>query len=247
MIQKTISKSLAVLPALALAGGAAWADCPQNMSDTGDSVYVSFSDFYVRYDRLADGSVLEHEVYYDDGTGFRVHSISGAFVVESWSTHYGAIVSNTSEVTEYAVGVENLPTLFPGQTWEGSTVRQHDDGTTNVETVSVTMQPESNVTIGTCSYQSWPMEVTTTDATGGAFVDRLTYLPQLGFAIYHGGEDANMPFTPDMPIAISTEPPLVSSDGVPVVGGAGGGDVLPGNPTPAQPPAAPEDPAPDTK
>lgn len=238
MIQTRISRSLSLLPALLLAGGAALAECPSTMADTGDGVFVSFPDFYVRYDRLADGSVLEEEVYYDDGSGFRVHSVSGAFVLESWTTQFGAIVTDTTETTTYAVGIENLPTLFPGQTWEGSTVRQHDDGTTNVETVHVLMQPESNVTIGACSYQSWPMQVTTTGSDGGAFIDRLTYLPSLGFAIYHGGADAHEAFSPDMPIGISTEPPLVSAEGTPMVTGPGAG-ALPGNPTPAAPPEAP--------
>lgn len=237
MITRKISRPLALVSALALMGGAALADCPVNMADTADGVFVSFSDFYVRYDRLADGSVLEQEVYYDDGSGFRVHSLSGAFVVRTWQTHFGAIVERSSEVTDYAVGTDNLPTLFPGQSWEGSTVRRHDDGTTNVETVAVAMDPESQVTIGSCTYQSWPMRVTTTGTDGGVFIDRLTYLPTLGFAIYHGGADQYEAFSPDMPIAISTEPPLVSADGVPQVGG--GGNVLPGNPTPATPPAPP--------
>lgn len=233
-----LSRPFAALPALVLATGAALADCPESMGDTADGVFVSFSDFYVRYDRMADGSVLEQEVYYDDGSGFRVHSLSGAFVLRSWETHFGAIVRNSSEVTTYAVGVENLPTLVPGRDWQGSTVRQHDDGTTNVETVDVSVAPETSVTIGTCTYRSWPLEVRTTGDDGGVFVDRLTYLPSLGFAIYHGGADMNEAFSPDMPIAISTEPPMVSPDGAPVIGGGGPAmDVLPGNPTPAEPPA----------
>lgn len=225
MIKKTLF-SLAVL----CAGSAALAECPSNMADTGDGVYVSFNDFYVRYDRQADGSVLEQEVYLEDGGGFRVHSVSGAFVLQSWDTSYGALVSNTSEVTSYAVGVENLPTLFPGLTWQGSTVRRHDDGTTNVETVDVLMEPESSIFLGACSYASWPIRVTTTGTDGGAYVDRLTYLPSLGFAIYHGGADAGESFVPDTPVAISTEPPTIDANGV-MIGAAVG------NPTPAPAPA----------
>ena len=48
MIQKTLL-TLAILST----GTAALAECPQNMADTGDGVYVSFTDFYVRYDRQA--------------------------------------------------------------------------------------------------------------------------------------------------------------------------------------------------
>jgi hypothetical protein len=233
MIQKTLFTL-----ALVSVGTAALAECPQSMSDTGDGVFVSFNDFYVRYDRLADGSVIEQEVYLEDGGGFRVHSISGAFVLQSWDTRHGALIGNTSEVTTYAVGVDNLPTLFPGQTWQGSTVRRHDDGTTNVETVDVLMEPETRMSLGTCSYASWPIRVTTTGEDGGAYVDRLTYLPSLGFAIYHGGADAGDSFVPDMPVAISTEPPMVNGDGV-LVGAAAG------NPTPAPAPApAPEAPQP---
>lgn len=225
MTPNRIFRSVALLPALLLAGGAALAECPVDMSDSADGVYVSFADFFVRYDRLADGSVLEHEVSQADGTGFRVHSIFGAFVLTTSSTRYGAIVTGTTETTDYAVGLDALPTLFPGQTWEGSSVRQHDDGTTKVETMSVTVAPENRMAIGACSYQSWPMQVTTTGNDGGAFVDYLTYLPSLGFAIYHGGADATEVFTPDMPTRISTEPPVLSGD-----------SVLPGNPAPAVPP-----------
>lgn len=241
MTLNRLSRSLVLAPALLMAAGAALAECPATMSDTADGVYVSFPDFYVRYDRLADGSVLEQEVYQEDGTGFRVHSVSGAFVTTSWSTRYGAIVTGTTETTEYAVGLENLPTLFPGQTWQGSTVRQHDDGTTNVETVAVTVDPESTVTIGACSYQGWPMQVTTTGRDGGVFVDELTYLPTLGFAIYHGGADTTESFTPDMPTAISTNPPMVTEDGAPTATGPDA-DVLPGNPNPADPPQEPVSP-----
>lgn len=222
--------------AFVFAGSAALADCPTSMADTGDGVFVSFQDFYVRYDRQADGSVIEQEVYLEDGGGFRVHSISGAFVLQSWDTRHGALVGNTSEVTTYAVGVDNLPTLFPGQTWQGSTVRRHDDGTTNVETIDVLMQPEITMTLGACSYASWPIRVTTTGEDGGAYVDRLTYLPSLGFAIYHGGADAGESFVPDIPVAISTEPPMVDGDGA-LTGAAAG------NPTPAPAPA-PEAPQP---
>jgi hypothetical protein len=222
--------------AFVFAGSAALADCPTSMADTGDGVFVSFQDFYVRYDRQADGSVIEQEVYLEDGGGFRVHSISGAFVLQSWDTRHGALVGNTSEVTTYAVGVDNLPTLFPGQTWQGSTVRRHDDGTTNVETIDVLMQPETTMTLGACSYASWPIRVTTTGEDGGAYVDRLTYLPSLGFAIYHGGADAGESFVPDIPVAISTEPPMVDGDGA-LTGAAAG------NPTPAPAPA-PEAPQP---
>ena len=230
-----IHKSFFTL-ALVCAGSAALADCPQNMADTGDGVFVSFSDFYVRYDRQADGSVIEQEVYFDDGTGFRLHSVAGAFVLQSWETLYGSVVNNTAEVTTYAVGADNLPTLFPGLTWQGSTVRQHDDGTTNVETVDVLMEPERTMTIGGCSYQSWPMRVSTTGTDGGGFIDRLTYLPSLGLAIYHGGSDVGEAFTPDTPVSISTEPPQVSAEGTPMVTAA----PPPVNPTPANPPAAPE-------
>lgn len=241
MTPNRFSRSLVLAPALLVAAGAALADCPADMSDAADGVYVSFSDFYVRYDRLADGTVLEQEVYQDDGTGFRVHSLSGAFVMTSWSTRYGAIVTGTTETTEYAVGVENLPTLFPGQTWEGSTVRRHDDGTTNVETVAVSVDPERAVTIGACSYQGWPIEVRTTGSDGGVFVDALTYMPTLGFAIYHGGADTTEALTPDMPIAISTQPPVVTEAGDPAPSGPGAG-ALPGNPVPADPPQEPVSP-----
>ena len=236
MTIKTFFKASAGLAALLLSSGAALAECPVNMADSADGVYMSFDDFYVRYDRLADGSVIEDEVYLSDGTGFRVHSISGAFVMQSWDTLYGGIQQGTSETTTYAVGVENLPTLFPGQSWSGSTVREHENGATNVETVQVRMQPETSMLIGDCSLQAWPMEVTTTGSDGGVFIDRLTYLPSLGFAIYHGGADAGEPFTPEMPSALSTEPPLVDEqgnlihNGLPPV-------VQSGNPTPAQPPA----------
>lgn len=225
MIQKTLF-SLAIL----CTGSAALADCPQGMADTGDGVFVSFNDFYVRYDRQADGSVLEQEVYLEDGGGFRVHSISGAFVLQSWDTRYGALIGNTSEVTTYAIGIENLPTLFPGLTWQGSTVRRHDDGTTNVETLDVLMEPEGTISLGACSYASWPIRVITTGDDGGAFVDRLTYLPSLGFAIYHGGADAGENFVPDNPVAISTQPPMVNDEGQ-LIGSAAG------NPTPAPAPA----------
>lgn len=228
-----IRNTFLTLAALSI-GSAALADCPQSMADTGDGVFVSFDNFYVRYDRLADGSVLEQEVYLEDGGGFRVHSISGAFVLQSWDTSHGAIVNNSSEVTSYAVGVENLPTLFPGLTWQGSTVRRHDDGTVNVETVDVLMEPESTITLGACSYPSWPIRVTTTGEDGGAFVDRLTYLPSLGFAIYHGGADAGELFVADTPLAISTEPPTVDENGR-MIAVAGGG-VIAGNPTPAPAP-----------
>lgn len=235
-----IQKSLLSL-ACVCAASTALADCPQNMADTGDGVFVGFAEFYVRYDRQADGSVIEQEVYYDDGTGFRLHSIAGAFVLQSWETRYGAVVTNSAEVTDYAVGADNLPTLFPGLTWQGSTVRRHDDGTVNVETVDVLMEPERPITIGACSYQSWPMRVTTTGTDGGSFIDRLTYLPSLGFAIYHGGADTGEAFTPDTPLSISTEPVMVSAEGTPVAGGATA--VTPGNPTPAAPPSAPPQPS----
>lgn len=184
----------------------------------------------MRYDRLTDGTVLEQEVYLEDGAGFRVHSQSGAFVLRSWDTRYGALVDNSSEVTEYAIGVENLPTLFPGQTWQGSTVRRHDNGSTEVETLDVLMEPEGTISMGACSYASWPIRVTTTGQDGVGFVDRLTYLPSLGFAIYQGGANAGEAFIPDMPVAISTEPPLVNADGA-LIGSAAG------NPTPAPAPA----------
>jgi len=246
MTPNRIFRFVALLPALLLAGGAVLAECPVDMSDSADGVYVSFADVFVRYDRLADGSVLEHEVSQADGLGFRVHSISGAFVLTTWSTRFGAIVTGTTETTDYAVGLEGLPTLFPGQTWEGSSLRQHDDGTTKVETVVVTMSPERSMIIGACRYQSWPMQVATTGNDGATFVDHLTYLPSLGFAIYHGGADANEAFTPEMPTRISTEPPVVTEDGEPVMTGAGAG-VLPGNPAPAEPPRAPQPPVDDDK
>ncbi|WP_370270192.1 MULTISPECIES: hypothetical protein [Rhodobacterales] len=238
MTIKTFFKTTLGLAALLLGSSAALAECPTGMGDTGDSVYMSFDDFYVRFDRLADGSVIEDEVYLTDGTGFRVHSVTGAFVLQSWDTRYGGIVQGSSETTTYAVGVDALPTLFPGQTWSGSTVRQHEDGTTNVETVAVQVDGEITLLIGDCSYQAWPMLVTTTGTDGAAFLDRLTYLPSLGFAIYHGGADAGEPFTPEQPMAISTEPPMLDNEGNLIFGG-GMGQPMPGNPTPAAPPGAP--------
>ncbi|WP_146636239.1 hypothetical protein [Nioella nitratireducens] len=228
------TKTAPAFAVLILSAGAVLADCPSNMSDTADSIFVSFDGFYTRFDRQTDGSVIEEEINLETGEGFRVHSIAGAFVTHTWQTQYGALVQGQMEVTEYAVGVENLPTLYPGQTWSGSTVRRHDDGTTNVETVDVRMDPETSINIGACSYRSWPILVTTTDDDGGDFLDRLTYLPTLGFAIYHGGAYSDEAFTPDTPRDISTEPPSYI---------AGAEDAalppIPGNPTPAQPPAAP--------
>ncbi len=237
-------KPAGALAALILSTGAALAECPTDMADTTDGVFVSFDGFYTRFDRLTDGSVIEEEVNTETGEGFRVHSISGAFVVRTWQTQYGALVQGQSEVTEYAVGVDNLPTLYPGQEWSGSTVRRHDDGTTNVETVAVRMDPEASVTIGACSYRSWPILVTTTGDDGNAFLDRLTYLPSLGFAIYHGGSYSDEAFTPDMPRDISTEPPAYIAAGD--TDGPGTVDAVPTmppspvNPTPAPAPSQPQ-------
>jgi hypothetical protein len=226
----------ALVPALVLGAGAALAECPRSTADTADSIYVTFNDFHVRYDLLADGSVIEEEISFEDGTGFRVNSLRGAFVLQSWSTEYGLLLAETSEVTTWDVGAANLPVLAAGQTWSGNSVRVHDDGETNYETVTVAIDPARVMSIGPCTYDAWPMVVTTA-AGGGAldFIDYLTYLPSLGIAIYHGGIEEGEQFTSDEPTSISTTPP-VRGDGTYLLPGA---PVNAGNPTPAQPPAQP--------
>ena len=229
--------STALLPALALGAGAALAECPRSMSDTADGIYVTFNDFHVRYDMLADGTVMEQETSFEDGTGFRVNSLRGAFVLRSWSTENGLLLANTSEVTTWEIGVANLPVLSAGQTWSGETVRLHDDGERNVETVTVAIDPAVVTSIGSCSYDAWPIVVTT--SAGGAtrdFIDYLTYLPSLGIAIYHGGLEEGEQFTRDEPTSISTEPP-VRGNGTYLLPDA---PVNPANPTPAQPPQPPQ-------
>ncbi|MGR3640665.1 hypothetical protein [Alterinioella nitratireducens] len=227
----------AVLPALALTTGAALAECPTSIADTTDSIYVTFNDFHVRYELLSDGTVMEEETNFDDGSGFRVNSLRGAYVLQSWSTQNGMIVPQTGEATTWAVGPVNLPVLSAGQSWSGSTVRLHDDGARAVETVTVATQAARQTMIGTCAYESWPMVVTTSPDDGTAdYIDYLTYLPSLGIAIYHGGIQEGEPFTRDEPTSISTEPPLQGETGYLLDGAA----PMPGNPTPAAPPGQPD-------
>jgi hypothetical protein len=226
----------ALVPALALGAGAAFAECPRSTADTADGIYVTFNEFHVRYDLLADGTVIEQETSFEDGTGFRVNSLRGAYVLRSWSTENGLLVADTSEVTTWEVGAANLPVLMAGQTWSGNTVRLHDDGERNVETVTVAIDPARVMSIGSCTYDAWPI-VVTTSAGGGAldFIDYLTYLPSLGIAIYHGGLEEGEQFNRDEPTSISTTPP-VQGDGTYLLPDA---PVNVGNPTPAQPPAQP--------
>jgi len=231
--------STAILPALALGAGAALAECPRSTADTRDSIYVTFNGFHVRYDMLADGTVMEEETSFDDGTGFRVNSLRGSFVLRSWSTENGLLLPDTSEVTTWEVGAANLPVMTAGQSWSGNTVRLHDGGERHVETVSVVVDAARAMTIGTCSYDAWPVVVTTT-AGGNVpdFIDYLTYLPSLGIAIYHGGFEEGEQFTRDEPTSISTTPPVRGS-GTYLLPGA---PVNPANPTPAQPPRPPAEP-----
>ncbi len=211
-MKKSIS-SVAMISALALAAPA-FADCPVSMADAADGVHVTFTDFHVRFERQADGSVIEEEDYFSDGSGFRVHSMHGAYVLQSWDTMHGAVVNGTSEITEYSNGMSDLLLMGPGQSHVVQAVRTHDDGTVNVESIGVSVQPAITLTLGNCTMQAWPMIVTTTNsADGGAFVDELTYLPNLGFAIYHGGASQGEAFTRDEPIGISTEPPFTDGNG----------------------------------
>ena len=229
--------SIALVPALALGAGAALAECPRSTADTRDGVYVTFDGFHVRYELLGDGTVMEEETSFEDGTGFRVNSLRGAFVLRSWSTENGMLVPNTSELTTWEVGTNNLPVQSAGETWSGNTVRLHDDGERNVETVSVAIEPARVMTIGTCSYDAWPITVTTAATGGNArdFIDYLTYLPSLGIAIYHGGLEEGEQFTPDEPTSISTTPP-VRGDGTYLLPDA---PVNPSNPAPAPIPSRP--------
>jgi len=238
---KTLSTALLPAVALALGAGAAFAECPRSTADTRDSIYVTFDAFHVRYDMLADGTVMEEETSFDDGTGFRVNSLRGTFVLRSWSTESGLLLPDTSEVTTWAVGVANLPVMAPGQSWSGNTVRLHDDGERNVETVTVAVEAAREITIGACSYDAWPMVVTTAAVGGGVpdFIDYLTYLPSLGIAIYHGGFEEGEQFTRDEPTSISTTPPL-RGDSTYLLPGA---PTSPANPTPAQPPRPPAEPS----
>lgn len=227
----------AFLPVAVLAAGTAAADCPTSIADTADSVYVTFGNFHVRYELLADGTVIEEETNFDDGSGFRVNSLRGAYVLQSWSTQHGMLVPNTSEITTWAVGPVNLPVLSAGQTWSGSTVRAHDDGTRNVETVTVAVQQARPTTIGNCPFESWPMVVTTSPDDGAAdYIDYLTYLPTLGIAIYHGGIQEGEQFNRSEPTSISTDPPVQGESGYLLEGAP----VVPGNPTPAAPPGQPD-------
>lgn len=225
--------STALLPALTLGAGAALAECPRSMADTADSIYVTFNDFHVRYELLADGTVMEEETSFEDGTGFRVNSLRGAYVLRSWSTENGLLLADTSEVTTWDIGVANLPVLTAGQTWSGNTVRLHDDGDRNVETVTIAIDQAEIMSIGACTYDAWPIVVTTSATGGGArdFIDYLTYLPSLGIAIYHGGLEEGEQFTRDEPTSISTTPP-VRGNSTYLLPDA---PVDPANPTPAQP------------
>ena len=221
-----------LLPALALGAGAALAECPRSSAESADGIYVTFNEFHVRYDLLADGTVMEQETNFEDGTGFRVNSLRGAFVLQSWSTENGLLLPDSSEVTTWDVGAANLPVLAPGQIWSGNSVRVHDDGETNYETVTVAMEPARVMSIGPCSYDAWPMVVTTSDNRGGPdFIDYLSYLPSLGIAIYHGGTEEGAQFARDEPTSISTTPPL-RGDGTYLLPDA---PVGAGTPTPAQP------------
>ena len=233
---KTFATALAPALAVALGAGAALAECPGSTADTADSIYVTFNDFHVRYDLLGDGTVIEEESSFEGGTGFRVNSLRGAFVLRSWSTENGLLLPGTSERTTWEVGVANLPVLRAGQTWSGNTVRLHDDGERNVETVTVAMEPARVMSIGPCTYDAWPVVVTTA-AGGGArdFIDYLTYLPSLGIALYHGGLEEGEQFARDEPTSISTTPP-VRGNGTYLLPDT---PVAPANPVPAQPPVQP--------
>lgn len=222
------------LPVLAFSAGAAMANCPQSAADATDSIYVTFSNFHVRYEAMNDGTVIEEEIYIEDGTGFRVNSLQGAFVFESWSTDRGLLIADTTETTTWSVGRAGLPVLHPGQTWSGQSVRTQYDGGQNVETVTVQVEAERITTIGDCTYQSWPMVVTTSAPATNDFIDYLTYLPSLGIGIYHGGAEAGEQFTREEPTSISTDPPVQGPDNtyyLPGVSGAPGGPADPAQPT----------------
>ena len=230
------------LPAFALAAGTAWADCPISTADTADGIFVTFADFHVRYDLQSDGTMIEEETYLEDGGGFRVRSLRGGYVMESWDTQYGMIVYNSGEVTRWGVGYENLPVLSPGQTWSDHTTRVREEGGEYLETVNVRVEAERAVTIGPCAYQAWPMVVVTSAPDSTTFTDYLTYLPALGIGIYHGGSENGEAFTRDEPTNISVMPPVQGANGQYTLPGARPAATPPTNPTPAAPPEVPQQP-----
>ncbi len=212
MDPKLLSLAMA-LPALTFASAVS-ANCPTSLADTADGVHVIFSDFHVRYDRQSDGMVIEEEFYSDSGDGVRFVSLHGAYVVESVDTRFGAIIAGSNETTEYLDGLSALPLLAPGQSWQGNTVRTHEGGDVNQETVMVDVAAAQTLSLGACSLSAWPVVVTTVNtAFNEVFVDELTYLPALGIAIYHGGAGQGEAFTRDEPVAISTEPPFMNENG----------------------------------
>jgi len=208
--------------ALALCASMATAQCPTGIADSDDGIYVSFGDFSVRYDLRADGSVEELETYHEDGAGYRFISRQGAFVFDSWEMDRGRIVAGTREQTLYADGADSLPQLSPGVSWTGSTVRLREDGDQNVETMNVSVMPATRIAIGGCSYGAWPMVVTTTGSDGLGFRDELTYLADLGFALYHGGAEMGHTLDRAEAVQIATAPPVAPSASEP-----GSSDLLP--------------------
>ncbi|WP_164726984.1 hypothetical protein [Shimia sediminis] len=134
---------------------------------------------------------------YDDGQGYGAHYLlmGGVYVVEVFDTEDGEVVQGTRSTFAYPVKPSEVGPPTPGGRWDVKTL-VNDQGDIHPGKESHIYGPNTEITIGTCSYDMIP--ILSIYHTLDGYEERLNYLPEFGFAYLVEMKDpGEAPFTYD--------------------------------------------------
>jgi len=135
-----------------------------------------------------DGAVVIVDGTDESGPAYRLGLAQGILVQFFDVVDEGDRTNSVSTTYDYPVAPTDVPVPVPGMRWQVSAVRSDSKGETT-EDQSLQAGAVVPLAIGGCIYDSLPVTV----SYGTAYVEEITYLPDLGFGFLHwfqneGGE-----------------------------------------------------------
>jgi hypothetical protein len=171
--------TLALIIGLAFPSGVLAQDSCPVVADLDHGIRVEMSDNTSEVYRAGGDGIVRLAGFEGGVAAFNIELGQGVHILKYETILDGTVEAGSMRTYDYGMPAADLPVPSAGGRWQGGAQVVWDDGARD-ETQSHAYGGETMIDIGGCPYRA--LDVLIAYNTEDAYIETLTYLPELGFA-----------------------------------------------------------------
>ncbi|MEM7057060.1 MAG: hypothetical protein AAF557_05680 [Pseudomonadota bacterium] len=178
-------KTALIAALLAACATVAYAACPVP-ADLDSGIKIEDRAGGVGYYKRRPNGLIREDYDIEEEEGYWVESVLGVYLTRDGNLKFGEEEPATESRFNHAVPLDQLPVPAEGVTWNGEVTLSRQGKPDEIERKTMSVGPETTLTIGKCTYKSFLVTMITDFADGTDLVGQMHYMPEMGFSFYSG-------------------------------------------------------------